>query len=233
MNKAIIFDVDGTLAETEEAHRMAFNAAFRELGLDWAWDTATNASLLTVTGGKERIVSWARSLRLPWLAAGRVKAIHIRKNELYAEAVRQGFVVPRRGVLKFIDQARRQGLRLAIATTSRENFSAFMKAAFAHWPTDMFSSVVCGEGVKHKKPDPEAYMTCLKELSLGPGDAVAIEDSEVGPRSAIRAGLLKVVTPSFYTKHQSFSEATAVLPDLNIDLQHLLKGLAVAANRHS
>lgn len=234
MIQAIIFDVDGTLAETEEVHRAAFNAAFAEFGVDWSWDKTTYSSLLTVAGGKERIMAHARELGLPTLAVSNVKAIHKRKNKLYAESVRRGYVVPRRGVLKFVEQARRQSLRLAIATTtSRENFNALLNAAFAHWPMDMFSSVVCGEDVKHKKPDPEAYISCLKELNLGPADAVAIEDSEVGLRSAIRAGLPTVVTPSFYTKHQSFGEAAAVLPDLSIDLQQFLQGLSMAENRHS
>lgn len=234
MIKAIIFDVDGTLAETEEAHRAAFNVVFREFGLSWNWDIQIYGKLLSVTGGKERIASYVEGMGLPAFEPDRVKAMHLRKNELYAKALKSGLAVPRQGVLTFVEEASDLGLQLAIATTtSRENFVALLSTAFPRWSLGMFSSIVCGENVVRKKPDPEVYQACLREMDIQPPAAIAVEDSEVGLRSATQAGLHTIVTPSSYTRHQSFGGAIEVLPNLEVDLRQLLKRISKVAIHHS
>src|SRR5258708_6421571 len=120
--QALIFDIDGTLADTEEAHRVAFNAAFRETGLDWRWDRELYRDLLVVTGGKERLRHYLRMVHpsrdgAPEIAP-LIDRIHALKTTLYLDAVAAGIVRLRPGVLRLLTEARAEGLRLAIATTT-------------------------------------------------------------------------------------------------------------------
>lgn len=214
MLQALIFDVDGTLAESEEAHRAAFNAAFAEAQLDWYWDRAQYAQLLAVTGGKERIRHYwqqsphrARQDPADWIAQ-----LHQRKNQLYAEAVRGGAVPLRSGVRRLIAEAQRAGLRLAIATTTSEaNVQALLDASGLAGP---FHCIVAGDAVGMKKPAPDVYLEALRRLQLPARSCLALEDSEPGLRAARAAGIATLVTTSVYTQQQDFSGALAVLDQL-------------------
>jgi beta-phosphoglucomutase-like phosphatase (HAD superfamily) len=117
MLKALIFDVDGTLAETEEVHRQAFNDAFAAAGVGWHWDRATYRRLLAVTGGKERMAVWRREV-----GSGPTDAVlaelHRDKSARYAAILASGGLVARPGVMRIIAEARAAGLRVAVATTT-------------------------------------------------------------------------------------------------------------------
>lgn len=202
---AVIFDVDGTLAETEEAHRYAFNRAFSEAGLSWTWNQALYRQLLDVSGGKERILAYA-----PDASPELVAALHGRKNQIYAMMVASGQVAFRPGVETLISSARAQGLKLAIATTAtRANVEALLGARKA-----FFHIIACAEDVRHKKPDPEVYEYVLKRLGEPAEKCLVIEDSLNGLIAARAVHLPVVITPSTYTKGQNFTGALAVLPDL-------------------
>lgn len=203
---ALIFDVDGTLAETEEAHRYAFNRAFSEAGLSWTWNQAIYRHLLKVSGGKERILAFAPDAS-PELVAG----LHNRKNQIYTKLVASGQVSFRPGVESLISSARAQGLRLAIATTAtRANVETLLGARKA-----FFDVVACAEDVRRKKPDPEVYALVLKRLGLPADKCLVLEDSPNGLAAATALGLKVIVIPSLYTRGQDFSAAAAVLPDLS------------------
>jgi HAD superfamily hydrolase (TIGR01509 family) len=207
--QALIFDVDGTLAETEELHRAAFNRAFATAALDIEWDRPRYRELLGTTGGKRRILRHFAETGLPAdeTLAGE---LHRSKNAHYAEAVAQG-VALRPGVLELMQQARQAGLRLAIATTtSRSNLAALL----THAPLPEFDAIVAGEDVSTLKPHPEVYLKALAQLDLPAGQALAFEDSANGLRSATAAGLRTIVTPSTYSAGEDFAAATAVLRDL-------------------
>ena len=207
--EALIFDVDGTLAETEELHRLAFNRAFAAAGLDYVWDRARYRELLSVTGGKRRIMTFFAELGLP-LDETLAGTLHLSKNRFYAEAVKDGIEL-RPGVADLLQRARASGLRLAIATTTgRSNLAALLRAV----ELAPFEVIIAGEDVQALKPDPEAYTLALRQLALPPGAALAFEDSSNGLRSATAAGLRTIVTPGIYTIGQNFSAATQVLPDL-------------------
>jgi HAD superfamily hydrolase (TIGR01509 family) len=213
--RALIFDVDGTLAETEEIHRDAFNRAFAEDGLPWHWDVDLYRDLLKVTGGKERIRRWLEMDGVsPTLDDARIARLHVRKNEIYGETVRSGGCVLRPGVAEVIAAARARGLQLAIATTtSRPNVEALLAALFTEEP-DLFDPIVAGEDVAAKKPAPDAYVLAVEKLGLSPADCLALEDSRNGLTAARAAGIPTVVTPSLYTAHETFEGAAKVMPDL-------------------
>ena len=218
MIRALIFDVDGTLAETEEGHRRAFNAAFAEARLDWVWDVDLYRDLYRVTGGKERMRRYAdmRGVSAAELSDGGIAKLHERKNAHYAELVRAGQCPLRPGVEGLIRTSRARGLRLAISTTtSRVNVVELVEATLRPDGLALFEAVVSGEDVAAKKPAPDAYLRVLGALALRPDECLAFEDSHNGLRSAIAAGLTTIVTPSLYTRHETFQGAAMVLPDLS------------------
>jgi HAD superfamily hydrolase (TIGR01509 family) len=204
--EALIFDVDGTLAETEEAHRLAFNAAFAEAGLDWVWGPEIYRDLLKVTGGKERMSHFH-----PAASAALIANVHARKTMLYAARVAAGDVPLRPGIKALITEARRRGVRLAIATTtSRPNIDALIGATLGSAAITWFKSIACGDDVPVKKPAPDVYTLALDGLDLPASRAVAIEDSWNGVQSAKSAGLRVIATPSVYSAADDFADADIV-----------------------
>ncbi len=223
---ALIFDVDGTLAETEEAHRLAFNQAFAEFGLPWAWDPALYGELLAVGGGKERITAFARRFDPARLDVGfddLVAALHRHKTTLYTRAVAAGAVMLRPGVARLVAEARAAGLRLAVATTtSRVNVLALLDGATGGAGHAWFEVLACAEDSAAKKPDPGVYLAALRAMALPAAACLAIEDSRNGIAAAAAAGLAVVATRSVYTAADDLSGARAVFPDLGgIDLAAL------------
>jgi HAD superfamily hydrolase (TIGR01509 family) len=221
--KAIIFDVDGTLAETEEAHRRAFNQAFAEAERPWHWSAQDYGALLTTTGGRERIARYMAEIGIePDPAA--VAAMHVRKNAIYAELVAAGAIAPRPGILRLLHQSLNEGVALAIATTtSRANLDALLHHVLEPEAPSWFSVIVAGEDVFAKKPDPEVYQRVLSQLALEPADCIAIEDSQAGLAAARACGIATVITPSHYTAWQDFSGAALVCDSLDghVDIARL------------
>jgi HAD superfamily hydrolase (TIGR01509 family) len=213
---AVIFDVDGTLAETERnGHRVAFNRAFAEAGLPWQWDDDLYGELLAVTGGRERIAHFARRHAPHWLAEpgaqARVAALHARKNAQYAAIVEAGKLRLRPGLPQVLDALAAAGVRLAIATTtSRANLEVLLRATLGAGGPGRFEAAICGEDVARKKPDPEAYLLALRRLRLAAADCVAVEDSANGLRAALAAGIPTVIVRSLYTRAEDFSGALRV-----------------------
>jgi HAD superfamily hydrolase (TIGR01509 family) len=221
MLKALIFDVDGTLADTESAHLAAFNQAFAQEGLDWFWDEALYTELLTTSGGKERMLHYARSTPARLAALGEaalqdeIERIHQVKNTIYHAMIDQGLVHLRPGVQRLIEAAREQRLTLAIATTtSPHNVWALMQSALGQGWRRLFSVVEDAGTAAQKKPHPQVYQQALQRLELQARECLAFEDSANGLRAARAAGLATVVTPCRFTAHHRFEGALRVLTDL-------------------
>lgn len=215
MLDAIIFDVDGTLAETEDVHLAAFNDAFAAAGLPWRWDEARYERLLLVTGGKERIAHSLQDAGLPPLPPDAVAALHAAKTAQYGARVQAGRVALRPGVARLIAEARAAGVMLAIATTtSLPNVEALLTATLGAGSLGWFAAVGAGDMVAAKKPAPDIYDWVVRRLGVAPGRCVALEDSENGVRSAAAAGVPVVVTMSRWSGGHDFAGALAVVDGL-------------------
>lgn len=217
--RALIFDVDGTLADTEEAHRQAFNDAFLAHDLGWQWSAATYRELLRVTGGKERIGRYIDSLGLPVVERDRMRRIvplvHRTKTEAFASLVEMGGVPLLPGIARLLSEARSAGVRLGIAsTTTAENLTALLTRNIGTGALSWFDAISTGDVVTRKKPAPDIYRHALAVLGLSAGECVAIEDSELGVRAAKAAGLFTVAVPTRWTSDQNFMTADLVLPSL-------------------
>ena len=221
MLKAILWDVDGTLAETErDVHRVAFNQAFDACGLPWRWDVDRYGELLRITGGRERLLhDMATRADAPVLAGERerlARDLHARKNALYAQLLASRQIGLRPGVRQLMDEALAAGVRQAIVTTtSGVNVDALLRLQFGAAWRERFAAVVCGEDVRDKKPHPEAYERCLHELDIGPLEAVALEDSPGGVAAARAANIPVVVPRSAYFATAPIDGAIAIGPGLH------------------
>ncbi|MEI6483371.1 MAG: HAD-IA family hydrolase [Betaproteobacteria bacterium] len=220
--KALVFDVDGTLADTEMAHLAAFNHAFAEEGLDWHWDEPNYTKLLEISGGKERMLHYWKQVHpdVKDIDGGglqdTIDRLHAMKTAAYENAVQSGAVQLRPGVLNLIQKAHQAGLRLAIATTtSPVNIAVLLRNAIGPDWKELFAVIEDASTAPKKKPHPQVYSQTLTRLALTGADCLAFEDSSNGLRAAVSAGLPVIVTPNSFTAHHDFAGALKVLPDLS------------------
>jgi HAD superfamily hydrolase (TIGR01509 family) len=220
--KALIFDVDGTLADTESVHMAAFNHAFAEMGMDWVWTETMYTELLEVSGGKERILHYWRQVNpdIKEMDAhalqDRINHIHEIKTAAYEHAINTGVVKLRPGVLELMDEALAAGLQLAIATTtSPVNIAALLRRAVGDNWRKHFSAIGDASTAPLKKPHPQVYLQMLDALQLSASQCLAFEDSANGLRAATAAGLATIITPNPFTAQHDFTGALRVVPDLS------------------
>ncbi|NOX41364.1 MAG: HAD-IA family hydrolase [Alphaproteobacteria bacterium] len=210
--RALIFDVDGTLAETEEAHRHAFNDIFAEYNLNWHWSRDLYRTLLKTTGGKERMREYAANHLQIDPANIPVVEIHRRKTARYGELIAEGTVPLRPGIADLLADAANSGCRLAVATTTNApNVDKLIRATMGVAARDVFEIVAAGDMVKAKKPAPDVYNLALDGLGLEGADCLALEDSLNGLNSARAANIPCLISPSWYTNQDDFTAADAVV----------------------
>jgi len=227
--RAVVFDVDGTLADTErDGHRIAFNEAFAVHGLDLDWDVEHYGALLAITGGRRRVAADLRDRGWDEAEADRVAGeVHRTKTRLFVERVEAGAFDPRPGLTTFVDGLVAAGVRIAVATTGRRDWAAPL---VRHLIGDVVEVMVTGDEVTRLKPDPEAYALALKGLGLDASDVLAVEDSEVGLAAATGAGLATIVVTNGYTAAQDFSAAALVLPGYAEGAEPLTAQRAIAVH---
>ena len=208
--KCLIFDFDGTLAETEEAHRNAFNKAFNSNKLNWYWDQHIYKKLLQVAGGKERIEFYNKSFssNSKQISSKDIEEIHLQKTKFYSQSVSQGLVQLRPGIRELLEKAKYYKKKIAISTsTSRDNVILLLKSCLNENPEDIFSFISTGDLVQKKKPSPDLYKLVLAEMNLLPEECLAFEDSRIGLVSAKRANIKTAINPSQYSVRDNFNEA--------------------------
>jgi HAD superfamily hydrolase (TIGR01509 family) len=220
MLRALLWDVDGTLAETErDGHLRAFNRAFEALHVPWRWSEQRYGELLAVAGGYERLLcDMAQRSEAPAGAAERAqlaRRIHREKNQLYEEIVRRGELPLRPGVGELMEDCRSAGLAMAVVTTTgRANVAALLERHLGMAWRERFAALVCAEEAPAKKPDPLAYSLALDALRLTPRETLAVEDSPAGVEAARRCRVPVIVTRSHFFRDCTVAAALAVGPSL-------------------
>lgn len=205
--KSILWDVDGTLAETErDGHLKAFNQAFEALGVPWRWSEQHYGELLSVAGGRERLLhdmqDRTEAPRTPEQRRTLADQVHRLKNTLYADIVSRGDLPLRDGVRELLDECAQAGLSMSIVTTtSRPNVDALLRTHMGKDWESRFTAVITAREAPNKKPDPQAYLLALQALQVRPNEAVAMEDAPAGVAAARAAGVPVIVTRSHYFPH--------------------------------
>lgn len=231
--RALLFDVDGTLAESEDLHRVTFNETFADFGLDWHWDRDLYRDLLRVTGGKERIRHFAEDHlgdRMDW---DRIAALHAEKSVRYRQGVADGRLPLRPGIETMVRTAHDAGIALAVATTtSLPNVTALLEATLGAESLAWFAAMATSEDAADKKPDPTVYRVALDRLGVPAADCLAVEDSANGLRAALGAGVPTVITRSPWSVGDDYAGALAVfetLAETSLDALRALHAEAEAA----
>jgi HAD superfamily hydrolase (TIGR01509 family) len=217
---AILFGSIGTIADTSELQRQAFNQAFALHDLDWNWSRSEYMNLLETSGGSQRIEDYATSLGQSVNAT----AIHQSKSEIFQAALGKERVEPRPGVVVAIQTAQQQGFKLAwVTTTSKQNVDSILGALRPEIDASMFDLVLNSSAVKNSKPAPDAYDFAVRELGQTPQDCIAIENNLDGLKAARAAGLACVAFPDANTIQHNFDRANLVVDRLNFQqLQDVL-----------
>ena len=218
--KALIFDVDGTLAETEkDGHRIAFNLAFKDANLPWEWDIDLYGQLLKIGGGKERLYHYLQHYQPEYQPHEElnifIRRLHQNKSNYYRQLLENSSIPLRIGVKRLLQEAYHTGIKLAIASTaSVDNVKALLENSLDGEMEKFFSVIAAGDMVEKKKPAPDIYLLALEQLNLSPEECLAIEDTNQGLTAASTAGLTTVVTVNEYTLNQNFELASLVLNHL-------------------
>ncbi|HHT00377.1 MAG TPA: HAD family hydrolase [Thiomicrospira sp.] len=236
--QALLFDVDGTLADTErDGHRPAFNMAFEEAGLDWHWDEALYGELLSVTGGKERIRFYLEKFNTnfekPEAFDEFVKGLHAAKTKFYTQLMAEGKIPLRPGVENLIKEARATGMRMAVVTTTTpQNVTALLENTLGKDSESWFEVIAAGDIVPAKKPAPDIYDWALEQMNLKAADTIAFEDSRNGILSSLGANIKTIITINEYTKEDDFSQADLLLDQMG-DASNPFMVLAGDAHGHN
>ena len=227
--KALIFDVDGTLAETErDGHRVAFNLAFENAGLPWRWDVNIYGSLLEIGGGKERLRHYISGFEPDFITEEPldqfIRSLHQQKSQYFRQLLVNNAIPLRVGVERLIMEAYQKGITLGIASTaSEENVKALLDTSLGEKMSKYFAVVAAGDMVEKKKPAPDIYLLALEKLNVSPENCLAIEDTNQGLVAATKAGIKTIITFNDYSQNQNFNQAILVLnslgePDLPFSL---------------
>lgn len=217
---AVIFDVDGTLADTErDGHRVAFNMAFKKAGLDWDWSVEQYQDLLSVTGGKERMQEYMQQIHSPLLQSDQrvqmIQQLHADKNQYYADILAQSRISLRPGINRLINECHNKGITMAIATTTTmSNVDALLNNTLDLDYKECFDLIAAGDIVAAKKPAGDIYQYVIDHLNLNVDECVALEDSANGLMASKSVGLCTLITLNGYTRDHDFSAADMVVDQL-------------------
>lgn len=231
--QAVIFGAIGTIVETSDLQRQAFNAAFQSAGLDWDWNPAIYQTLLKVNGGKNRILAYRNAdparANVPDSA---IASLHKAKTDFYVAMLDNTPISPRPGVVALMDTCADAQIRVAFCTsTYPENVMAIGSALDGLLSLDRFATIVTLDKIDRPKPAPDAYIYCLRQLGLQADEVIAIEDTPASLAAAKAAGTIAIATPGATTADRDFSAADLVVPDVTGITLDRLSGLLEARSR--
>ena len=217
--EALIFDCDGVLVDTErDGHRVAFNMAFKEMGITVKWDVDEYKELIKVAGGKERMKFYFEKFGWPQQFSDKAQLIvdlHSLKTKFFMQLIESGKLPLRRGIKRLIDEAISEGIKLAVCSTSNEkSVNLIIEKLIGEKRRTHFNGIFAGDVVSRKKPDPEIYKLCATKLKLIPHNCFVVEDSRNGLLAAKDAGFNCLVTTNDYTKDENFSESDILVDEL-------------------
>jgi HAD superfamily hydrolase (TIGR01509 family) len=242
--KALIFDCDGVLVDTErDGHRVAFNQAFKETQAGVEWSVELYGQLLKIAGGKERMCAYFDKEGWPEKVENKdefIKKLHKLKTDKFMKIIEDGQLPLRSGIKRLIDEAIADNIALAVSSTSNERaVNLVVDKMLGRERKRKFCSILAGDVVAKKKPDPEIYNLTQKRLGIAPAECMVIEDSRNGLLAAKQAGMNCLITISCYTDNEDFTEADKVVtelgdpPDIKVDLNILKQIVAGKSNRLS
>jgi HAD superfamily hydrolase (TIGR01509 family) len=215
--KALIFDCDGVLVDTErDGHRVAFNRAFAAAGIDAEWSVEQYGELLKIAGGKERMTHYFNENGWPSgkTAETLIPELHKRKTAIFTDLIAKGSLPLRPGIARIVDEAHAAAVRLGVCTTSDPKAIDGVLDLLGGERKKWFEIVLAGDIVKKKKPDPEIYDLAKRKLGLPGKSCVVVEDSRNGLLASLGAGIPTLITTSTYTKDEDFKGAAKVVPEL-------------------
>lgn len=217
--EALIFDCDGVLVDTErDGHRVAFNMAFAEMGIQVEWGVAEYKELVKVAGGKERMKDYFDRNKWPEQYPDKEQLIlnlHAKKTKFFMQLIESGKLPLRPGVKRLVDEAIAKGIKLAVCSTSNEkSVRLIVELLLGAERKTHFGAILAGDIVSKKKPDPEIYTLCAKTLDLNPENCFVVEDNHNGLLAAKAAGFNCLITTNEYTIEEDFTVADFVVNEL-------------------
>lgn len=231
--EALIFDCDGVLVDTErDGHRIAFNMAFANKGIDVVWSIEEYKKLLKVAGGKERMKYYFDENGWPAQFTDQeelIFSLHKQKTQFFMQLIESGALPLRPGIKRIVDEAIVHNLKLAVCSTSNEkSVRLIVKLLLGKKRASNFQAILAGDIVTRKKPDPEIYNLCIEKLNINPQDCMVIEDSRNGLIAAKAANFNCLITTNAYTADEDFTEADILVnelgddPDIQITIDDLI-----------
>jgi HAD superfamily hydrolase (TIGR01509 family) len=203
----VISDLDGTILETEDYHRRAYNALFEELGLPRRWSKQDYSDRLAQVGGAKfrEIFNWLGRPEAEF--AETAQRLYARKTALFPL---------RPGVPRLFAELRDEEIPLAIASTCVKSAArAVLRAALGDVFLDSLAALCAGDDVARKKPDPAIYTLAARQCGVSPGNCLVLEDTGHGLRAALAAGMTCVVTPSEFALEDEFTGAHLLAESLD------------------
>ena len=212
MLKAVLFGSIGTLVETSELQRRAFNQAFLEAGLIWSWDVDSYRGLLTKSGGRERIQDFANQCSIDV----DVSELHSRKTEIFEKMMTREILPLRQGVASVISYAKHHNLKLGfVTTTSETNVDAVFCALGDQISRANFNFIGNDVIASNPKPSPDIYQIAMSKLHLDAQDCIAIEDTASSMKAALSANIRCIAFPGAFAQGNDFNGASVVTSELS------------------
>jgi HAD superfamily hydrolase (TIGR01509 family) len=212
MIRAVIFDMDGLIIESESLQSKAYEQIVREYRKQPQYEENGLIHTVGIRGDE----AWKVLLAKHNITAD-IEKLRERKREIYVNLLKE-HLVPMEGLLPLLTLLENNHIPRALATGTNKKIATFILEGLGI--LEHFSVLVTGDMVIKGKPDPECFIVCAKQLKVDPYDCLVLEDAEAGILAAKKIGMQVIAVPTIYTRKHDFSQADFVVKSLtNIDKQ--------------